>query len=256
VVWIFMENRRYGEVIGNADAPYETALARRCGTATRFAQVGSPSMPNYIGATSGETHGIADNAGPAAHPLTADNIFRQVRASGRQARSYQEAMPINCALESSGTYVVRHNPAAYYVGGDDRTACESDDIALGTPDAGPLADALDADTLAAFTLITPDLCNDTHDCPVATGDAWLERWIPRLVASAAYQSATTAIFVVWDEYTPMPSIVVSPTTPAGTVSDEPFDLYSLLRTTEELLGIPELLGRAATATSMRTAFGL
>jgi hypothetical protein len=35
----------------------------------------------------------------------------------------------------------------------------------------------------------------------------------------------------------------------------PLDHYSLLRTTEELLGLP-LLGHAATATSMRPAFGL
>ena len=35
-----------------------------------------------------------------------------------------------------------------------------------------------------------------------------------------------------------------------------FDHYSLLRTTEELLGIPEYLGQAAHARSMRKAFNL
>ncbi|MDQ6798171.1 MAG: alkaline phosphatase family protein [Actinomycetota bacterium] len=256
VVWIFMENHRYDEVIDNTAAPFETALAHRCGTATRYASVASPSLPNYVGATSGDTHGIADDGGPAAHPLTADNLFRQVRSSGRQAHSYQEAMPGSCALDSKGNYAVKHNPAAYYTGVDDRTACKHDDLALGTPTSGSLADALDHDTLGAFSFITPDLCNDTHNCDVATGDRWLQTWLPRLVASSAYRSGTTAIFVAWDEYTPMPSIVVSPSTPAGSVTDVAVDHYSLLRTTEELLGITDLLGHAARAPSMRPAFGL
>jgi len=264
VVWIFMENHTYGQVIGRPDAPFETALAHRCGTATHYASVGSPSLPNYIGATSGDTQGIHDDAGPASHPLAVDNLFRQVRGSGRRAASYQEAMPGPCALSPKGDYAVKHNPAAYYTGsvpernggGGDRSACAGDDVALGTPTGGPLADALDHDTLPAFSLITPDLCHDTHDCGVATGDQWLEGWVAKLVGSAAYRSGTTAIFVAWDEYTPMPSIVVSPHTPPGTVFAGPADHYSLLRTTEELLGIGELLGHAAQAPSLRAAFGL
>jgi len=263
VVWIFMENHTYGQVIGSADAPFETGLAHRCGTATHYASVGNPSLPNYIGATSGDTQGVDDDAGPASHALTADNLFRQVRASGRQARSYQESMPANCALSPKGDYAVKHNPAAYYTGsvpersgGGDRAACATDDVALGTPTSGALADALDHDTLPAFSFITPNLCDDTHNCAVATGDTWLKAWITRLAASAAYRSGTTAIFVAWDEYTPMPSIVVSPSVRSGSVMESPVDHYSLLRTTEELLGIGNLLGRAAQAPSMRAAFGL
>ena len=41
----------------------------------------------------------------------------------------------------------------------------------------------------------------------------------------------------------------------GTLSGTLFNHYSLLRTTEELLGLP-LLGQAASAASMRPAFGL
>jgi len=264
VVWIFMENHTYGQVIGNAQAPFETALAHRCGTATRYSSVGSPSLANYIGATSGGTQGIHDDADPASHTLTVDNLFRQVRASGRHAASYQEAMPGACSLSPKGDYAVKHNPAAYYTGsvpepnggGQDRTACQADDVALGTPTSRALAQALDGDTLPAFSFITPDLCHDTHDCGVGTGATWLAGWLPRLVASPAYRSGTTAIFVAWDEYTPMPSIVVSPHTAPGTVFDDPVDHYSLLRTTEELLGIGDFLGGAAGATSMRAPFGL
>jgi hypothetical protein len=43
--------------------------------------------------------------------------------------------------------------------------------------------------------------------------------------------------------------------PPGTAAGDAFTHYSLLRTQEELLGVP-LLGQAATAASMRAAFSL
>ena len=126
---------------------------------------------------------------------------------------------------------------------------------LGDPTYGPLADDLAHDTLPAFSFITPDLCHDTHDCPVADGDRWLGQWLPTLVDSMAYQTGATVVFIVWDEPTPMPLLVIAPGVASGTSTAEPFNHYSLLRTTEELLGLP-LLGQAAHANSMRTTFGL
>jgi phospholipase C len=250
-----MENHTNGQVIGSPAAPYETTLARQCGTASHYASVGSPSLPNYLGATSGSTWGIADDASPSSHPLTADNLFRQVRAAGRTERSYEEGMAGTCALGSGGSYAVKHNPAAYYTGGNDRAACQADDVPLGAVDTGALAHDLTADALPTFSFVTPDLCHDTHDCAVASGDNWLAQWVPRILSSPAYQSGATAVFIAWDEPTPMPSIVVTPSTPVGTVAAGSYSHYSLLRTTEELLGLPLLAG-ATGATSMRAGFHL
>jgi phospholipase C len=189
------------------------------------------------------------------HPISSDNLFRQVRATDRASRSYEEAMTTPCQLTSGGGYAVKHNPAAYYVGGDDRSACERDDIPLGDTTQGALADDLAHNTLPAFAFVTPDLCNDTHDCPVAQGDNWLGQWLPKILDSAPYRDGTTVVFIVWDEPTPMPLIVISPSTPAGATTTAAVDHYSLLRTTEEMLGLP-LIGNAATAISMRSIFGL
>ena len=52
------------------------------------------------------------------------------------------------------------------------------------------------------------------------------------------------------------TIVLSEETQPGTRSAKLFNHYSLLRTTEELLGLGKLLGKAAHANSMRSAFGL
>jgi hypothetical protein len=256
VIWIWMENKTFNQVIGTSHAPYETSLAKQCATATQYSSVGSPPLPNYLGATSGSTHGIFNDGAPAVHPITTDNLFRQVRAQGGTARSYQESMTGNCNLGTSGRYAVKHNPAAYYVGDSDRAACEADDVPLGSLQSGALRHDLDTDTLPTFAFVTPNLCHDTHDCSVRTGDRWLQQWLPVLLASNSYAAGSTAIFVVWDEDSPMPFVAIAPTVPTRTVVSANVDHYALLRTTEEMLGIPTQLGAAAQAPSMRTSLHL
>jgi phospholipase C len=250
-----MENRHVSEVIGNPNAPYETQLAASCGTGTNFSHAGQPSLPNYIAATSGDTQGIVDNGHPLSHPLTVDNLFRQVRNGGGTARTYAESMPTPCWAGETGEYTYITNPALYYSSLGDAAACLADDVPMGTIGSGALAADIDAGTLPTFANLVPDLCGNSHDCPVAAGDAWLAQWVPRILAGANYRTQATAVFVVWDEFTPMPFIVVSPTTRPGTVVSSSLDHYGLLRTTEEMLGLP-FLGRAGSAASMRPGFGL
>ena len=88
------------------------------------------------------------------------------------------------------------------------------------------------------------------------GDVWLSAWLGRILTSRTYRAGNTAVFVIWDEPGIIPNVVISPTTRPGTASDTPFDHYALLRTTEDMLGIGDHLGRAATARSMRSAFRL
>lgn len=253
-----MENKGYGSVIGAAAAPYENRLAAACGLATDYSGVAHPSLPNYIAATSGSTHGVADDAGPAAHPLSGQSLFSLVQDSGRQWRTYAESMPGNCAESSSGQYAVKHNPAVYYTGL--RAQCRQWDVPLGDGTAGPFATALHTGALPAFTMVIPNLCNDTHDCPVSTGDAWLAAWLPRIFASPAYQSGQTVLAVTWDEggggSDRVPLLVAGPTVPPGTRLTQRADHYALLRTTLEVLGLPVDLGRAATARSLQADFHL
>jgi phospholipase C len=250
-----MENHTASSVLASDQAPFERSLATDCGSADRYRAVGSPSLPNYLAAITGATHGVDDDGSPTSHPISSDNLFRQVTAAGGTARSYEEAMPTNCQQRGSGRYAVKHNPQAYLADPADRAACQRDDVPLGDLAGGAFVDDLHPDRLPTFSFVTPDLCHDTHDCDVAVGDAWLRDWLGAILASATYAAHRTAVFVVWDEPTPMPLLVVTPTTPAGATSSEPFDHYSLLRTTEELLGLPATLGAAATAASMRPTYG-
>jgi hypothetical protein len=243
VVWIVFENHSYSQVIGSTAAPYINSLASKCGLATNFFAEAHPSLPNYIAMTSGSTQGITDDGLPSAHPLSVPSIFSQVG----NWRSLEESMPSNCFLTDSYPYSAHHNPAAYYTG--IRTACASLDVPLGsTPD-----------TSAAFTFVTPNQCNNMHDCSVSTGDSWLSGLLPTILNSAAYTSGTTAIFITWDEddttsNNHIATLVIAPSVPAGTAVGSTFNHYSMLRTTEELLGIGTYLGGAATAPSMRSSF--
>src|SRR5690348_6088772 len=158
-------------------------------------------------------------------------------------------MSTNCQRTNGGRYAVRHNPATYYT--SLRAECRRNDVPLG---ARP-------DLSAGFTFVTPNLCHDTHDCAVSTGDAWLSRFLPTVFATAQYRAGTTAVFLTWDESdvsqaNHIATLVVAPSVPAGTRVASRLNHLSLLRTTEDLLGISTHLGGAATATSMRRAFGL
>jgi phospholipase C len=255
-----MENKSYDDVVGSAAAPFANRLAKACGLATDYHALTHPSLPNYIGATSGATHGIVDDGPPVAHPLRVPSIYSQVDAAGKTWREYEESAPGRCPLASSGRYAVKHDPAPYYRG--IRRECALGDVPLGTTARGSLRADLANGTLPAFSFVTPNLCDDTHDCGVATGDAWLQSWFERILSSPDYRAGDTVVFLTWDEdgsaSNRVPMIVVSPSTAPGTVSTASFDHYSLLRTTEQLLGIRRLLGHAGDpgTASMAGAFRL
>jgi phosphatidylinositol-3-phosphatase len=278
VIWIWMENHSYDAIIGSRDAPFTNRLAARCGLATNFHNITHPSLPNYIAATSGGTQGIHDDCQPSECSRGAQSVFGQLQSAGRTWMAYQESMPAACALSRDsgtnppGNYAPKHNPAVYYL--PLRPDCRRHVVPLGTPSAGAFARALRQRSLARFSFITPNLCNDTHDCPVSTGDAWLSRWLQAIVASPTYRNERTVVFITWDEGEGgstddcatntsdrgchIATIVVSPSTPRGTRSAVLFNHYALLKTTEQLLGITTYLGHArdAGSRSMRSAFHL
>jgi phosphatidylinositol-3-phosphatase len=106
--------------------------------------------------------------------------------------------------------------------------------------------------------VTPNLCSDMRDCSVSTGDSWLAGFLPHLLASSQYRAGKTVIFVTFDEGSGdnhIVTIVVAPPVHRRARSGTAYTHYSLLRTTEEMLGLG-LLSNAGSATSMRAGFGL
>jgi hypothetical protein len=265
VMIIAEENHGYGQIVGNSAAPYLNRLATDYGTATAY-EAGyparCPSLAAYILMTSGSTDGICDDKDPQAHPLTGDNLFRQVAASGRQWRNYAEAAPGNCVLTGHGRYLVRHVPATYYR--DERSDCRRWAVPLGNSTGGALHDDIAAGQLPAFSFVSPDACDDMHGasgCPgnlVTAGDRWLQTWLPQVMAGPDYRGGRLTVIVTWDEGTAtsnhIPTLVVAPTVRHVSTS-RPLTHCSTLRFTEQQLNLP-LLGCAASATSLAAAFAL
>jgi len=266
VIWIWMENHSYGDIIGNtSQAPYINSLAAECGLATNYHNISHPSLPNYIAGTSGlsvsQIKQFKSDCNPSKHcSTTAPSIFGQ----GESWAAYEESMPSACAQSNSGEYAVRHNPPPYY---STLSGCASFDVPY-----TQLASDLAGNTLPAFSFVTPNLISDMHDGTINQGDTWLANNLPVILNSTEYKSGTTAVFITWDEGAGgksgencaakptdeschVPTIVISPSTPAGTTSSALFNHYSLLGTTESLLGLPGL-GQAATSPTMTKAFNL
>ncbi len=253
VLLVVLENKSFLQVARRS--PYLNGLARQCGLAANYRAITHPSLPNYLALTSGSTQGVTSDCTDCR--TDARSIFGQL---GTGWRSYLEGMPeAGYRGATSGDYAMKHNPAAYFRRVDAAYATQA--VPLGTLRAGPLIRDLRRDTLRRFSLIVPDLCHDEHDCSVGDGDAWLAQWLPRILGSRAYRDGGTALFVTYDEgtYTDnyVYTVVVSPSTPRGRVVHRALDHYSLLRTIQQLLGLPCLAHACdATTASMRPSFRL
>jgi phosphatidylinositol-3-phosphatase len=264
VIWVWMENHSYSTIIGSSQAPYINSLAKECGLATNYHNISHPSLPNYMAATSGAGYsGIARFDGDCNPTGSCTTTAKSIFAQGETWKAYQESMPSKCAKSDSGEYAVRHNPPPYYT---TLKTCSTDDVPY-----TQLATDLAAGKLPAFSFITPNLIDDMHDGTIADGDTWLSTNLPVIFSSPEYQSGSTAVFITWDEGENgtsntcatnttdvgchVATLVISPSTKAGTKSSKLFNHWGLLGTAEQLLGLPKL-GMAKTAATMTSAFNL
>ena len=165
-------------------------------------------------------------------------------------------------------YATRHNPFVYFHSIIDDTAlCDSHVVGLDY-----LPQDLAAPQPATYAFITPNLCHDGHDATCAGGgagglagaDEFLRRWVPVITGSAAYRRDGGLLLVIFDEAqtndttaccgeipgpgSPLPGIngpgggdtgavLLSPYIRGGTVTAQPYNHYTMLRSVEDLFGL-------------------
>src|SRR5581483_10784471 len=118
-----------------------------------------PSLPNYLALTSGATHGIASDC--TSCRVAAPNIVDQLEAAGISWKAYLEDQPTACFDgAAAGGYAKKHNPFIYYedIVHSPRRCHELVGFAT-------LAADLRHGRLPTYAWITPNLCDDGHDCP-------------------------------------------------------------------------------------------
>lgn len=223
-----MENHSHADVIGSPDAPYLTSLAQRGADFTHSFAITHPSEPNYLALFSGSTHGVTNDACPVT--FSAPNLAADLRAAGRTFTGYAEDVPApGSPACTAGNYARKHVPWADF---------GNVPAALNQPFTNWPAG--DYGRLATVSFVIPDLCDDMHNCPVATGDAWLGTHLDGYATWATTHDSL--LIVTWDEddgsaANQIPTIFagqrVKPGRYPATITH-----YSVLRTIEDAYGLP------------------
>jgi phosphatidylinositol-3-phosphatase len=185
VVVVVMENKAYSAIIGNPDSAYVNALAAQGASFTQSFAVTHPSQPNYVAMFSGSSQGVVNNDCPQDF-VSVDNLGAQLIAAGKSFVGYSEDLPsAGFSGCSSAMYVRKHNP---WVDFDNVPAASNQPFTAFPADYNALPDV-------AFVI--PNQCNNTHDCPIATGDAWLQASIDDYAQWAKVHNSL--LILTWDE---------------------------------------------------------
>lgn len=247
IVWVLLENRSYSQVIGNPAAPYINSLLSQGALATNYFAIGHPSLPNYAALTSGQSFPSAfTDCSPSAVCQTDDtNIADRLDAAGLTWREYAESMPAPCTRRNSGSYLVRHNPWVYYrqITG---ARCTSHVLTFNSL----RTDFESTSTTPSFSFVTPNACNDGHDCSTTAADTWLSQNIPAILASPAFTQQRSLLVIVTDEGSGsnhIPAVFAGSSVRAGSTTSTSYTHYSLLHTLELAFGLQPLTENDASA---------
>lgn len=256
VMVIVEENHSEADVMSGM--PYLTGLASKYGHASDYTAITHPSLPNYIAIGAGSTLGVADDADPASHRLTSSSVFDQTIAAGKTAKVYAEGMTSNCEAVNDGGYAVRHNEWPYFSSPASSKNCGTYDVPMGSTTSGHLLTDITAGQLPVTGQMTPNTCNDAHDCSLSVADNWLSQWLPVLMNGPDYKAGNLTIIATFDEAfsngNNVAFVVIDPRLHA-TIVHGLYNHYSLTKWLDDNAHVADL-NQAASAGDLRAAFGL
>ena len=255
-----MENEPSSAIYGNTNqAPYINGLFAAAARATMFHDE-LPSLasePHYLWMEAG-TNSFADKTfltddNPSASNSTTStaHLVTQLTTAGLSWMAYQEDIAADtCPIGGVGQYAPKHDPFVFFtdVAGNPPSASNAGCKAHHKPYSRFAAD-LAAGTLASYVFITPNLCNDMHGsfgCPgnnsdIKSGDNWLAAQLPPILSYA--QAHDSVVFLVWDEGDSsnlVPFLALGPHVKVGTTSSVSYSHSSMVKSVEEMLGVPVL----------------
>ncbi len=253
IVIIMMENKSYNEIIGNTNAPYINSLIHTYSFAANYFAVAHPSLPNYIALIGGSTFGIKKDCTDCF--INSTNLVDQLEKAHKTWRAYMESIPSSCFMGSSGQYAQKHNPFIYF---DDirnnKNRCKNI-----VPYAQLFSDFQSLSTTPNFVWITPNLCNDMHNCSVSTGDTWLAKNVSDILNSPAFTKQNSLLVITWDEgedlgNNKIPTLFIGHSVKKRFVSHTIYTHYSLLHTIENEWNLPSLTVNASQSAVISDVF--
>jgi acid phosphatase len=234
VVVVVFENKDVDQVLGSGAAPFLDELARTGANFVNAHAEAHPSQPNYLALFAGDTLGVTDNE--CLPDLHADNLAAQLVAVGRTFVGFSEDLPASgFSACSSGDYAQKHAPWGAFT--------NLPSSAHQPWSAWPSS----FERLPTVSFVIPNLCDDMHDCSVATGDSWVrDQMADYLVWARAHNSLLLVTFDESESYrgdNGIVTIIDGARVRPGPVGER-VDHYRLLRTLEAMYGLAPL-GRAA-----------
>ena len=243
VVVVMEENKYYDEIAGSSDAPYINSLMKQGAAFSNFHGTTHPSQGNYVALFSGSLHGVDSDDCP--YNFSADNFGNQLLTSGHSFIGYSESLPSDgskdCGDDGSSGYARKHNGWVDFA-----------DI----PASSNLRFSrfpTDFTQLPTVSFVSPNLNDDMHDGTVKQGDTWLKTHFDAYAQWA--KTHNSLLVVTWDENdgddsnNQIATAIVGAHVTPGASSGTHYDHYSLLRTMEDIFGLPAL-GSAASASDI------
>jgi hypothetical protein len=246
VLIVIIENKEFGEVVGNRRMPNFNRWADQYALLTRYHAITHPSLPNYLALVSGDFFGIQSDCVDCF--VDAPSLPDLLEASGRSWKAYVEGLPAAGFLGSfSGRYAMKHNPFVYFKA----IRKEPDRLTRSVVPLAQLAQDLDKNALPDYAFIVPDMCNSAHDCGVEVTDAWLGGVVGSILKSSAFD-ASSLLVLTFDEGTTdrgccglakggrIATVLISPLVKPGYQDAAPYSHYSLLKTILKSWGLGDL----------------
>ncbi len=242
IVIIVMENQGINSILGNSAAPYLNRLDHMYSLAKHYSAIDHPSLPNYLALVGGSTF---DCGGYDGNPN-----------SNSCTSSAWGSPNLVDSLANSGSYYVRHDPFVYFNDIANNQARCNRVVPAGIGDSALLNDLGSNSTYSNFMWLTPDACNDMHDCGISTGDTYLSTLVPEILNSNLFTTQKAILFITFDEgnsHTPNDNVY---TVWAGTAaktnykSSNFYTHYSLPKTLERAWGLAALTSHDAGASAM------
>ena len=240
---IVLENEEAESVLTSKDATYLQGLQADGALLKNFYGICHPSLPNYLAMIGGDTFGVHSDCTGCLQD--ASTIIDGIEATGRTWKAYMEGMPSACFTGGqSGKYYQKHNPFIYF-----KAIRENPARCARTVPYTQFATDRAAGVLPDYVWITPDICNDAHDCGIGQADRWLRGVVPMITTSQAFKEGGV-LFITFDEGDSklgccgnaaggrIFTLVLSPLVKPGSVSELEYSHYSLLKTVATAWGFP------------------
>lgn len=270
VVIVVEENRTIGQIIGDTvNAPYITVLANSGVQMNAMFAIEHPSQPNYFQLFSGSNQGVLDDSLPtdlsatpnATYPFRTPNLAAGIIAAGFTFAGYSEQLETagptdwadydpHSATHPGVYYRRKHNPWANWV---TKVSPALPNQLPPTVNRAFSQFPTNFNLLPTVSFVVPNQLHDMHDGSRKEGDDWLR---DNLSTYAAWAKTNNSLLIVtWDEDdynedNQIPTVFYGASLRDGTAVTGTWTLHNLLRTLEDMYGLPSHAGAASQVRSI------